>query len=367
MAPCTEKIRFACPHCGSRLSVSADKAGRRGKCPRCKEPLTVPAPNATPKPVDLAQPISTAVAAENASAASGSADSDELTLVSPVLNESLLDLSRTQAREGQTSEDPEAYDELRYMQGRHRLGEAEEPPERKRPWIVDIFLYPLNTAGLIALGIAVGGPLLLQLLAQLSLVGTLIFPPIAVFWAMFYVLHWVALVVLCAYLNWYACECIRDSAVGGIRAADTIGITPGLGNILLEIFRVSLSALVCAAPAVIYATQTRQTGGVFFALLGVAAFFLPMALMAVVRFESIHVLNPILLIGSILSTLLPYCLLVPVCYTLLGLLWLAASFLVSKRVTGYFLLLAAYYTWLILAHLLGRFCWKYEKQLNWDV
>lgn len=35
-------IRFVCEHCGQRLSVSSRKAGARAKCPKCKEPVTVP-------------------------------------------------------------------------------------------------------------------------------------------------------------------------------------------------------------------------------------------------------------------------------------------------------------------------------------
>lgn len=37
-------IKFACEHCGARLSVSSRKAGARAKCPKCQETLTVPTP-----------------------------------------------------------------------------------------------------------------------------------------------------------------------------------------------------------------------------------------------------------------------------------------------------------------------------------
>ncbi len=36
-------IKFACEHCGARLSVSSRKAGARAKCPKCQQTLTVPA------------------------------------------------------------------------------------------------------------------------------------------------------------------------------------------------------------------------------------------------------------------------------------------------------------------------------------
>jgi len=37
-------IRFSCPHCTQKLSVSTRKAGKVANCPRCKKELTVPAP-----------------------------------------------------------------------------------------------------------------------------------------------------------------------------------------------------------------------------------------------------------------------------------------------------------------------------------
>src|SRR6185369_9352245 len=40
-------IRFSCPHCSQKLSVSTRKAGKTANCPRCKKELTVPAPEAS--------------------------------------------------------------------------------------------------------------------------------------------------------------------------------------------------------------------------------------------------------------------------------------------------------------------------------
>lgn len=37
-------IRFACPQCRQRLSVSTRKAGTAADCPRCRRPLTIPQP-----------------------------------------------------------------------------------------------------------------------------------------------------------------------------------------------------------------------------------------------------------------------------------------------------------------------------------
>lgn len=47
MPPTALPITFTCKACGRAIRVSADRAGRRGPCPGCGAPLTVPAPNAT--------------------------------------------------------------------------------------------------------------------------------------------------------------------------------------------------------------------------------------------------------------------------------------------------------------------------------
>jgi phage FluMu protein Com len=44
-------LKFNCPACGKKLAVPEEHAGRAGRCPRCKQTVTVPAPAAaTPAP-----------------------------------------------------------------------------------------------------------------------------------------------------------------------------------------------------------------------------------------------------------------------------------------------------------------------------
>ena len=40
-------ISFPCPHCGMKFQVKTHFAGRSSRCPTCKQPLIVPAPNQT--------------------------------------------------------------------------------------------------------------------------------------------------------------------------------------------------------------------------------------------------------------------------------------------------------------------------------
>jgi transcription elongation factor Elf1 len=44
-------IKFNCPHCTKPLSVRDDLAGKRAKCPKCQQALTIPAP--VSRPADL--------------------------------------------------------------------------------------------------------------------------------------------------------------------------------------------------------------------------------------------------------------------------------------------------------------------------
>ena len=57
-------IRFACPHCRQKLSVSSRKAGQTGNCPRCKQKLTIPEPA-------IASPAAAVAAAADVSAVTG--------------------------------------------------------------------------------------------------------------------------------------------------------------------------------------------------------------------------------------------------------------------------------------------------------
>jgi len=110
-----------------------------------------------------------------------------------------------------------AYEELRAAFG-GRILEPEEIPQRKYPWIVDIFLYPLNVSALTILLICVGGPFCLRVALKFCMVLTGAIPVLLIFWVIFLMLHWAALLLLGMYMIWYVFAAMRDSAEGGIRA-----------------------------------------------------------------------------------------------------------------------------------------------------
>jgi phage FluMu protein Com len=336
-------LKFRCENCGQLLSINPAQAGRKGKCPTCKWMLTVPEHD-----VEIAP------------------ETDEAGIAPEVrLRDALLlDLPAPTAAAPETAE--AAYQRLRELQGGRILKDTNEPPTRKLPWLIDIFLYPLNKPGLTILALSAGAPFLLRLAVKFLKYASYGFVPLMVFWVLFLVLHWAGVFLFLLYMTWYAGECIRDSATGAIRAADTTAATPGFGELFGRFFTIIVTAGACLAPALVYLDQTRSLDGLFCILYGAGGFLFPMALLAVVMHESLAGLNPVLLFRSILRTLLPYCLLVPFCYALCLLLPVAFWHLIKVRFSGYLLLFLAYYQLLVLAHLLGRFYWRNEERLSWD-
>jgi hypothetical protein len=308
-------------------------------------------------------------ASAGTAAAVVSGDADVAADKSPLYDLRLLDVPPADVRSSTSTGESDAgtgYEQLQAMQGGPLPGRETETPRRKLPWMIDIFLYPMSRAGMSILLITVGIPFVLRLIVRFFFFAMAAFGPLLIFWVLFIVIHWAALAMLALYMNWYACECVRDSADGGIRAADTTAITPGLGEIFAQAIKVILCAVVCMAPGLIYLTRTHSADTAFWTLYGAGGLLFPMALLAVVMFDALRALNPVLLIGSILRTLLHYCALAPFCLVLCLLCPLALYYLVKSWILGSCLLFLAYYQLLILAHLLGRFYWRNEERLGWD-
>ncbi len=343
-------MKFRCGHCGRQLQVAATLAGKKGRCPQCKQVVTVPA-------------------AEGPVGEAGPTEPRARTL-KPELRDALLfdappavEPAETPAAEPESAE--EAYQTLRGMYG-GRLLEAEAVPERRHPWFVDIFLYPLNKPGLTLVAISVGVPFLLRVVLKFFFFLSGAFGPALIFWVLFIMLHWSGLAIFVLYMNWYVCECIRDSAAGGIRAVETAAITPGFAEIFGRFFTVLITGLVCMAPAILYASRSGGADTMFWVLYGLGGSLFPMALLSVVMHESLRGLNPILLIRSALKTLIPYSAVVGFGYVLFVSIPMAARYLLHAWVLQYVFLFAAFYQLLILAHLIGRFYWRNEERLYWD-
>jgi len=378
-------IKFSCQHCGQKIRVPEVGAGRKGKCPKCKNIVLVPK-------VEDTTPVASPAELKTSEIVSGDA----------ILDSSRFEIAQEDktAKRGtfEDSASDTAMDELQRLQGSLRKIEPEPLPERKLPWFVDIVIYPTSKAGLTMLGIFIGVPLLMEAFVLALGLLTEIFGPFLVFYVFFMVISLLINIVIRLYRYWYLSECIRDSSGGQIRAPDTVAFTPGLWEMLSIFMKMFVCIVVLSAPMYFYLLKAKEiersfgavfgftlfflwrvvtevgSGGItFHILLFLAVFFFPMTLLSVVMFDSYRGLNPLVIVRSIYSTIAPYCGMV----LLLCVLWLPVvlirKFIVTQVVTfqaNLYLYLpraVSIYLMLVGAHLMGRFYWRYQEKLNWDI
>jgi phage FluMu protein Com len=332
-------IRFRCEHCGQKFSVPQTSAGKKGRCPKCKSIITIPA---------LAEAKPDINKTESGTANLSSKDS--------VLNPNIFDMPQENKTADTKGDIPdEAWENLQKL----RTGnvEPEPSPQRKLPWLIDIFLYPANFQGIIFLAIVVLVPLVLQLAS--------------LFLCMFALLFYLLNLAIAMYAYWFLAQCVRDSAAGGLRAPETIAETPGIGELIWQFLELFACLVLCAIPAGAYFLYTRRFDAIFWLLAGGGTFIYPMTLLAMVMFNSASGLNPLVIIPSIFSTFFQYCGLVVLIAGIIFLYFLMVKFLPSNPYTRILLspLVDAVelYLAMVAAHLLGRFYFKYQEKLNWEV
>jgi hypothetical protein len=365
-------IRFACSNCGRRISVSESCAGSKGKCPSCKSIVLVPAADKTPSADSSAAPDN------------------------PFLDPALFDVPTTQETSArpqvQAAASDEPHQDAAEPQKSPRTAGAEPTGRRNLPWPVDVFLYPTSASGLTILGIVVGIPLLFRAFLWLLGIIMLVFPPMFAVVVIVAVIGFIVRIVLYMYLCWYLCECIRHSAQGGRRAPETMAQTPGVGEISMQFFRVLVCLIVCWGPVVAWASRTVWTAGaavfsratlapslpaltadfvITGLLLAYAIFFFPMALLAVVMFDSLSGLNPVLIIRSIYGTFLRYCAVVLVFCALWALVLYLSVFVMlypalPQLAATFIVVCIGDYMLMVKAHILGVFYCKNEETLYWD-
>jgi hypothetical protein len=334
-------IKFNCKKCGQKLSVPETHAGKKGKCPMCKNIIVVPE----------IQPIDPAVYQTNSGivdiGAKSTADNEILleNIEKDKIQEDLFGFSKGPEKDIEYEQEPE--EEL--------SDDTEGPTERRHPWFIDIFLYPICMPCLVTIGIVIIIPLLNNL--AIGLLGP--FGILAIAPGMF--LNF----VIGMYFLWYLAECIRDSAEGGIRAPETFANAPGLGELFGQLFRLLICILIFAGPLGYYYIKTGRIDTIFWSLLALAVFFLPISLLAVILFDSLCGLNPLLLIGSVFSTHFIYCALVVILWAIaLSIIFILKmlSSILAIFLSVYFIM----YILFIVAHLLGRFYWRYQEKIHWD-
>lgn len=345
-------IVLNCCNCGLKISVPRIHAGRKGRCPKCKSSIAIPA---VKKPVqkqkqDNPDDTSERLVGNDAG----------LTLLEVPEELKLKDDPINEYSTNEAAIEREQEEEL-------AAEEAGATGRRKLPWIIDIFLYPNSKAGLTTLAIIVLIPLFIRIVLRMLGKFSQQFPPLLVLSIPISIAGFLVGILLYLYLYWFFYECIRDSATGGVRAPETIANTPGLGEMFWQWLRTICCLFVFVAPMLIYYQYTNQTDTIFWALLAYAIIFFPMALLAVVMFDSLSGLNPILLIGSILSTFLPYCAMIAAFVTAGLLIAHSVPETDGSPVLRFIFRCVNVYLLIVVAHLLGWFYWRYEDKLNWEV
>jgi hypothetical protein len=249
--------------------------------------------------------------------------------------------------------------------------ESAPPGDRTLPWPVDILLYPASISGLAAVGGVAAAPVVFIFLLRFG-------PPCCLLG----LAYLVGFIFALLYVYWYFCECIRDSAFGGVRAPGGLGESMDWGDLLWSGLRLLACYLFFFGPLILYRSHVGRSRAevnyvVLLSLMTYGNFFYPMGILAVVMFESVRGLNPVLIFRSIVSTFLPYCGLIALFYGLnvLFAIGIVGSLLAVRRVAGdsllsavlYMVLMLVAFGWLLLVtgHLLGRFYWRYQERLYW--
>lgn len=136
-------IEFSCNNCGRKLGVKDELAGKRGKCPGCKNAIVVPE-----KTILInfnCENCGEAISAPGTRAGKErTCPKCKHTLVVPAAhNLTFLDVREEYKIANQPASRADPIEEA--LEQEQESKEAAEPDtERNLPWIIDIFLYPIS-------------------------------------------------------------------------------------------------------------------------------------------------------------------------------------------------------------------------------
>jgi hypothetical protein len=325
-------IRFECPQCGAKLQVPETHAGKQGRCPRCKRALAVP---------KAPEPQLELVRDETPGEAQAHSELPDQAPSSPPP----LPGGRRHSRLNRQQEQ-ELLESLGPMPAPEHTG------QRKLPWLLDVLLYPATLSGLITLLVIAVAPFFLWLTP----------------WPVYLTTRglWGINIGAGLYAIWYLAECVYDSAKGGTRAPDVLDADTRLSELSSRFVYLLAVCILFVLPPVIYWMCTRRVDAIFWGLVAWSIFFFPMGLLAMVSHDSSFALNPLFLLGAIFRVFFAY----------LGLLLLIGVLVILFCLFTYWLpwtwlgvmgpLIAAYAS-LVMAHVLGRFYWRYRETLDWGI
>lgn len=389
-------IKFSCPHCSHKIGAPDDYAGKKARCSKCKQPVRIPAEQASSPGVikfrcdkcdqKIAVPtihvgkrvkckkcenICIAAVPKPRTPLIGTAE--ERLFADDAMG--LAALSAGDAIEIERPTSNEANEEL--PTDPRLIGTRLEPetkPKRKLPWPIDMLLYPASITGIFTIILVAVGRLFAA------------FMPFGFFLRCGLIL----------YGYWYSCQCIHDSSSGGLRAPAPLSTgTFDVREEFWQYLKVMASCMFFVGPLIIYFCycaygERAPSPPVTLSLAAYGVLFFPMGLLAMILFDSLAALNPWLLVRSIISTFPQYIGLVAIFYGL-GAAYYYIIFrlmfnvapqdeaAVAEMMTDpggmianmllFRLVSEIGFVWLcfVLCHLLGRFFYKNEEKLYWEV
>ncbi len=354
-------IRFECGQCGQKIKVPDNFAGKKARCKKCGNIVTIPSAGADDElevlsgNIDLSSYISEARPATR-DIAPGRGDVGD------------VQVSDADGNAPDASESAEYISDAAIPRPNRLASDlsleqrTDDKPKRKLPWFIDMFLYPLNAHGISKL-------LVYWLFPVLIAVVSIFFPPLILLY-----------VVFVAYFYCYLTDCVRDSALGAIRATGGISYFPSLGDAFTQFFQLIALSLAFYLPLLLYIIYVMADSGgkvqadelryslMFKLLVGLGMLFFPMAVLRMVMFDSLFEgLNIFMLIKSIIRTHIYYLWLAFLFFLLFWFYDYVSAHMHDSIVMG--MLSKAFYIYvlMVLAHLLGRFFYVHQKRLDWPV
>jgi DNA-directed RNA polymerase subunit RPC12/RpoP len=338
-------IKFYCKHCGQQIGVPEGSAGGGARCPKCKKKVIVPE-------AESAEPVADQSNISETKGGGKYAGFDRALFDIPQEDESASQISN------QVGMSKEGYEEQRRRREALEKYQAEQIGKRKLPGFIDVFLYPTSLWGLVYLGICIGIMLFLDTVEKM-------FPDYLA--CLFWVLTLIIRIFVVLFMYWYFAECVRDSAEGGLRAPKIIGDFPPAGEMFQQMVDIISCLVIFFGPFFLYVLVARRAGIIFWLLLIYGIFLFPMVLLAFVVFDSMAGLNPRIIYKSISNTFWQYCGLVLLFIAAVLVIGVLGQKVKESEYLAIVVHFAGIYLIFVAAHLLGRFYWKYQEKLKWEV
>ena len=223
-----------------------------------------------------------------------------------------------------------------------QITHVEPMGKRKRPWAIDVLLYPMTVTGVVNLCVFVGVPMLMNMLVLIK--------------------HFTILVGL--YVIWYLVECVKSSAGGGLRAPRIAGSwNENLPDAIVTYICVMAVYILCFVPMIAYNAVVEQKDVFYWLLLAYGVWIFPMLVLSVILFHFAAAWNPVKLVRRIFRVFGKYFILCLGLFAFLVVLHFVPSephILISIG-----LRFAILYVFMIFAHLIGRLYYNNKDKLDW--